>query len=252
VIYAEYLSTAEAHRWVLDTDIAWDDVKPQLALHQPELLDRVRDSALIESYFPLFTPKALAVLWDDVNATAVFSIQLYESYKHFHVFSQYLDRVGYRPIQEAEIVEIRRRNEHVRYPDGTELLTRYMMSEHFAAHHFFKDSRQAREPVLAHILQLVGRDEVRHSQFAYDLLDLRVKRDPRAVDRILKAAHEFRHIGLDVVTEMPIAQKNDFMAIVTLNQKLHRLTGRGLESVTKENADEPAIADLEAQLVSPE
>ncbi len=180
MIYAEYLSTAEAHRWILDSDIAWDDIKPQLALEQPDLLDRVRDSALIESYFPLFTPKALAALWDDVNATAVFSIQLYESYKHFHVFSQYLNRVGYRPILEPEIIEIRRRNEHVRYPSGTELLTRYMMSEHLAAHHFFKDSRQAREPVLAHILQLVGRDEVRHAQFAYDLLDLRVKRDPRS------------------------------------------------------------------------
>jgi len=252
VIYAEYLSTAEAHRWVLDTDIAWDDIKPSLALEQPDLLDRVRDSALIESYFPLFTPKALAVLWDDVNATAVFSIQLYESYKHFHVFSQYLTRVGYQPIEEAEIVEVRRRNEHVRYADGTELLTRYLMSEHFAAQHFFKDSRQAREPVLAHILQLVGRDEVRHAQFAFDLLDLRVKRDPAAVDRILKAAHEFRHIGLEVVTDMPIAHKNDFMAILTLNQKLHRLTGRGLESVTEENADETALPGLEAQLVSPE
>jgi hypothetical protein len=250
MIYAEYLSTAEAHRWVLDTDIAWDEINPALALDQPELLDRIRDSALIESYFPLFTPKALSLLWDDVNATAVFSIQLYESYKHFHVFSQYLHRVGYRPITDAEIVEVRRRNEHVRYPDGTELLTRYMMSEHFAAQHFFKDARQAREPVLARILQLVGRDEVRHAQFAYDLLDLRVRRDPRAAGKILKAAREFRHIGLEVVTEMPIAQKNDFTAILMVDQKLRRLTGRGLEFGTEESSDEPTQPFVEAQLVS--
>jgi hypothetical protein len=230
MIYAEYLSVAEAHRWILDTDIAWDDIDPSLAMRQPDLLDRVRDSALIESYFPLFTPKALSLLWDDLNATAVFSIQLYESYKHFHVFDQYLRRVGYRPIEEAELVMIRRRNEQVRYPDGTELLTRYMMSEHFAAHHFFKDARRAHEPVLERILQLVGRDEVRHAQFAFDLIDLRLRRDPREAEKVLKAAREFRHIGLEVVTEMPIAQKNDFMAILTLNQKLHRLTGRGLES----------------------
>jgi hypothetical protein len=251
MIYAEYLSTAEAHRWILDTDIDWDAVDPALALQQPELLDRVRDSALIESYFPLFTPKALALLWDDVNATAVFSIQLYESYKHFHVFNQYLERVGYRPIDEGEIVAIRRRNEHLRYADGTELLTRYLMSEHFAAYHFFKDARQAREPVLAHILQLVGRDEVRHAQFAFDLLELRIKRDPGAADKIHRAARQFRHIGLEVVTEMPISQKNDFMAILTLNQKLQRLTGRGLESLTEETHNEPAQSDLEAQLVSP-
>jgi hypothetical protein len=252
MIYAEYLSTAEAHRWILDTDIAWDDIEPPLARQQPDLLDRVRDSALIESYFPVFTPKALSLLWDDVNATAVFSVQLYESYKHFHVFNQYLLRVGYRPIEEAEIIAIRRRNERVGYPDGTELLTRYMMSEHFAARHFFKDARRAREPVLAQILQLVGRDEVRHAQFAYDLLDLRVRRDPSAAEKVLKAAREFRHIGLEVVAEMPIAQKNDFMAILMLNQKLHRLTGRGLEIVTEGTSDEPAQPVVEAQLVSPE
>jgi hypothetical protein len=252
MMYAEYLSIAEAHRWVLDTDIAWDDINPCLALQQPDLLDRVRDSALIESYFPLFTPRALAVLWDDVNATAIFSIQLYESYKHFHVFNQYLQCVGYRPIEELEIVAIRRRNEHLRYPDGTELLTRYMMSEHFAAQHFFKDARQAREPVLAHILQLVARDEVRHAQFAYDLLEFRVRRDRRSADKIVQAAREFRHIGLDVVGAMPIAQKNDFSAILTLNQKLHRLTGQGLECWTEEPSDERPQPDVEAQLVSTE
>jgi hypothetical protein len=252
MIYADYLATAEAHRWILDTDIAWDDVDPALALEQPDLLDRVRDSALIESYFPLFTPKALSLLWDDVNATAVFSIQLYESYKHFHVFNTYLHCVGYRPVQDDEIVEVRRRNQHVRYADGTELLTRYMMSEHFAAHHFFKDARQAREPVLAHILQLVGRDEVRHAQFASDLLELRLKRDPAEADKVLAAARRFRHIGLEVVAEVPVAEKNDFMAVLTLNQKLQRLTGRGLESFTGEANNESAQPDLEAQLVSPE
>ena len=96
MIYADYLSTSEMQRWILDHDIAWDAIDPALALTQPALLDRVRDSALIESFFPLFTTRAIEVLWDDPSATAVFSVQLYESYKHFHVFNQYLDCVGYR------------------------------------------------------------------------------------------------------------------------------------------------------------
>ncbi len=50
----------------------------------------------------------MEVLWNDISATAVFSIQLYESYKHFHVFNQYLHRVGYRPIEDEELVAIRR------------------------------------------------------------------------------------------------------------------------------------------------
>jgi hypothetical protein len=228
MIYAEYLSTAEMHRWILDTDIDWDRIDSTLALAQPDLLDRVRDSALIESFFPIFTPRALEVLWDDVAATAVFSIQLYESYKHFHVFNQYLTKVGYRPVDDEEIIAVRRRNQNLRYHDGTELLTRYMMSEHFAAHHFFKDSRQAREPVLAEILQLVGRDEVRHAQFAFDLLDRRLRNRPAETAKVLKAARDFRHLGLEVLPSVPMAEKNDFAAIVTLNQKLVRLTGQGM------------------------
>ena len=78
MIYADYLSTAEMQRWNLDIDIAWDDVDVGLALGQPALLQRVRDSALIESFFPIFTCRAMDRLWEDVAATAVFSIQLYE------------------------------------------------------------------------------------------------------------------------------------------------------------------------------
>jgi hypothetical protein len=228
MIYADYLSTSEMQRWVLDFDVPWDEIDPRLSLAQPDLLDRVRDSALIESYFPLFTTRAIEVLWDDASATAVFSVQLYESYKHFHVFNQYLDRVGYRPISDEEIVAVRRRNQALRYDDGTRLLTRYMMSEHFAAFHFMKDARRSREPVLAHILKLVGRDELRHTQFAYDLLALRIGRRPEEIDKIHEAARAFRHIGLEVVSEVPVAEKNDFAAIAALGQKIRRLTGRAV------------------------
>jgi hypothetical protein len=226
MIYADYLSTSEMQRWILDHDIEWDAVNVPLALTQTDLLDRVRDSALIESFFPLFTTRAIEVLWDDASATAVFSVQLYESYKHFHVFNQYLHRVGYRPIEDDELIEVRRRNAGLRYDDGTHLLTRYMMSEHFAAFHFMKDAQQSREPVLAKILKLVGRDELRHTQFAYDLLAARIQRDPSQADVVHEAARAFRHIGLEVVSQVPIAESNDFTAIVAVNQKIRRLTGR--------------------------
>lgn len=231
MIYADYLSTAESQRWNLDTDIDWDEVDPQLALSQPALLRRVRDSALIESFFPIFTCRAMEVLSDDIAATAVFSIQLYESYKHFHVFNQYLHRVGYEPIDDEELREIRRRNHGLRYEDGTRLLTRYMMSEHFAAFHFMKDAKIAREPVLRHILKLVGRDELRHTQFAYDLLALRIQRDAAESARVHQAARAFRHIGLEVVADVPIAEKNEFAAILTMSQKIKRLTGEGLRMI---------------------
>lgn len=238
MIYADYLSTAEMHRWILDTDICWDDIDVDLARSQPDLLERVRDSALIESFFPIFTSRAMECLWDDPSATAVFSVQLYESYKHFHVFNQYLERVSYRPIDDDELVRVRRRNAGLRYEDGTRLLTRYMMSEHLAAFHFMKDARVAREPVLKQILKLVGRDELRHTQFACDLLALRIQRDRREALKVLGAARSFRHIGLEVVAEVPVAEKNAFAALITLEQKIKRLTGERVGSIVQEAAHE--------------
>ena len=224
--YTDYLSASEMTRWLIDVDIPWDEIQPDTALSQPELLDRIRDSALIESFFPIFTPRALDLLWDNPTATAIYSVQLYESYKHFHVFNQYLEAVGYRPIGDEEIVEIRRRNLHLKYHNPARMLTRYMMSEHFAAHNFFKDSRAATEPVLKLILQLVAKDEVRHCQFAYDLLEQEVKKNSENCAVILDEARQFRHIGELVVPNMPIAQKNDFAAIVAINRKIQRLTGQ--------------------------
>src|SRR2546428_13935207 len=87
MIYDEYLTQAELQRWILDADVAWGRVDAALALTQPQLLDEVRDSALIESCFSVYTTKLVRALWDQVDATAVFSVQLYESYKHFYVLN---------------------------------------------------------------------------------------------------------------------------------------------------------------------
>ncbi len=228
--YGDYLTTSEMTRWILDTDIAWDEIDPAKALAQPDLLDRVRDSALIESFFPIFTPRVLELLWNDVTSTAVFSVQLYESYKHFHVFAQYLDAVGYRPIRDEEIVAVREKNLDLRFDHPARLLTRYMMSEHFAAHTFFKDSRRCAEPVLAHILSLVAKDEVRHCQFGYELLAMRLARHPEETDAVIEEAAHFKHLGELVVPKVPVAEKNDFSAILAINRKIARLTGRPISS----------------------
>ena len=230
----DYLTTSEMTRWILDTDIAWDEIDAPKALAQPELLDRVRDSALIESFFPIFTPRVLDLLWDDVTSTAVYSVQLYESYKHFHVFAQYLDAVGYRPIQNEEIVAIRRKNLDLKFDHPSRLLTRYMMSEHFAAHTFFKDSRRCAEPVLAHILALVAKDEVRHCQFGYELLAMRLAKHPEETDAVIDEAAHFKHLGELVVPDVPVAEKNDFSAILAINRKIARLTGRQISSTLAE------------------
>jgi hypothetical protein len=226
--YAEYLSTSEMQRWFIETDIPWDRIDVSLALTQTDILKRLRDSALIESFFPILTPRVLDVLWDDPAATAIFSVQLYESYKHFHVFNLYLERIGWNPLTDDDIVAVRRRNLGLKYDSATRVLTQYFMSEHFAAHSFFKDSRASKEPVLKHILHLVAKDEVRHSQFGYELLARRVDRDPGEKAVVLDAARNFTHFGALVVDEVPVAAKNDFTAIVGINERLTRICGEGI------------------------
>ena len=233
-VFDEYLTHAEAQRWILEADVSWGRIDRDKAATQPDLLDQVRDAALIESYFPLYTTRLVRALWDDLDATAVFSIQLYESYKHFYVLNRYLTIVGYRPIEEDELREVRRRNLATTIDNADAELARYMVSEHFAAYFFLRLSRQAREPVLAEIAGFIAKDEFRHTQFAFDLLDARLEAHPERKESVLQAASQFRHVGADVVASVPISEKNDLPAILTLNRRIRRLCGVSLSDYARD------------------
>ena len=192
---------------------------------------------MIESYFPIYTTRLIRALWNDVDATAVFSIQLYESYKHFYVLNRYLEAVEYRPITEAEITAARRPHLDTTIDDGVAELARYMISEHFAAYFFLRVSRQAEEPVLRDISRYIAQDEFRHTQFAFELLEARVAADAGAGERVLAAADGFTHVGADVVAAVPIAEKNDLGAILALNKRLRRLCGVSLSDFAKGMVD---------------
>jgi len=234
MIYDEYLTQAELQRWILEADVAWNDIDPKIALSQAPLLDQLRDSALIESYFPIYTTRLIRALWDQIDATSVFSIQLYESYKHFYVLNRYLEVVAYRPITDKELITVRERNLDREITDPIAELARYMISEHFAAYFFLRLSRQVREPVLRKIAEFIAKDEFRHTQFAFDLLLPRVRADEAARERVLSTGLNFRHVGADVVAAVPIAEKNDLQAILTLDKKLRRLCGVSLKEFAKE------------------
>ena len=241
MIYDEYLTTAEMQRWIVEVDVAWNQIDHELALGQPELLDQMHDSALIESYFPLYTSGLLRAMWDQIDVTSVFSVQLYESYKHFYVLNRYLNIVGYRPVTDDELVNARSRNVNNPVVDPVAELARYMISEHFAAYFFLRASRQAKEPVLSKITAYIAKDEFRHTQFAFDLLEPRVRQNPSAREKCLDAGLHFRHVGSDVVS-VPIAEKNDLQAILTLDQKFHRLCGVGLSEFAKAGMHVPTQA----------
>ena len=146
----------------------------------------------------------------------------------FTALTRYLDRVGFQREEDsaATLVAARERARSLRYEERDLIahLTNFMASELFAAYFFLRISRRTREPVLRELLGYMARDEFRHSASAGDVLKKRVDRDPALVQQVLAAAERFRHYGSDVV-EVPVAEENDFEAIMAVNRKIRLLCG---------------------------
>jgi len=227
VIYEEHLRAAESAAWSMAT-IPWAAIDRGVARAEPEILASLRDAAMIEGYLPTFAPRLMLLLWDDVDATAILSLELYEGLKHYTALRKYLDIVGEEAsrVSEASLVAARKGTNGIKYrrDEIITYLTHFMCSELFAAHFFRKLGEQTREPVLAELLGYMSRDELRHSAGAGALLKKRIAANPQVAVEILAAAENFRHYGSDVV-DIPLAEENDFEAIMAMNRKIRQLCG---------------------------
>jgi hypothetical protein len=56
------------------------------------------------------------------------------------------------------------------------------------------------------------------------LLKKRIEADPSVGEKVLAAAENFRHYGSDVV-DVPVAEENDFEAVMAMNRKVRQLCG---------------------------
>jgi hypothetical protein len=228
MMYEEHLAAAERSAWPLESAIAWDRIDREVASSEPEILAALHDAALIEGYLPLFLPRLMLILWDDVDATAVLSVELFDGLKHFTALKRYLDRAGYASASDTEAGLVRARRAAVDLPcessDVLAHLTNFMCSELLAARFFRQLGRRTREPELRKLLTYMSRDESRHCAGAGALLQKRVQADSSAADTILSAAERFRHYGADVV-EVPVAEENDFASILAVNRKVRQVCG---------------------------
>ncbi len=227
MIYEEHLRAAESAAWSIAT-IPWSAIDRDVARAEPEILAGLRDAALIEGYLPTFAPRLMLLLWDDVDATAILSLELYEGLKHYTALRRYLDIVGEEAsrVSEQSLVAARERTSGITYrrDEIITYLTNFMCSELFAAHFFRRLGERTREPVLAELLGYMSRDELRHSAGAGALLKKRIAANPEVADEILATAENFRHYGSDVV-DIPLAEENDFEAIMAMNRKIRQLCG---------------------------
>jgi len=167
----------------------------------------------------------------------VFSLELYEGFKHFHALRTYLEAVGFEPrLTDDDIVAMRRaaRDEDDGEYDLIERLVEFMLSEHLASYFFRRLGQEATEPVLARLLDLIAADEVRHAQSASDLLAKRIAADATLAPRVLDAAAHFRHFGERAVGVVPVAMPGDPIAIRSFARRIERLCGVRLVDYMKE------------------
>jgi hypothetical protein len=236
-LYARHARAADRGQWSVERDIRWGDIARDTAHGEPELLASLRDAALIEAYHPVNLQRLLAETWDDVDAGVVFSLELYEGFKHFHALRCYLEAVGYEPaLTDDAIVAMRRaaRAADESPVDLIERLVEFMLSEHLAAYFFRRLGEQTREPVLAELLGLIAADEVRHAQSASDLIAKRIAADADVGARVLTAAANFHHFGERAIGEVPVAIPGDAVAIRTFAKRIERLCGMRLVDHLKE------------------
>ncbi len=228
-LYARHARAADRGAWSVERDVDWRAIDARVALSQPDILAKLRDAALIESIHPVNLSRLIRLLWDDIDAGVVFSLEMYEGFKHFHALRTYLDAVGYEPaITDDDLRATRARGgaDHDLDPaDQITPLVEFMLSEHLAAYFFRRLSEQAREPQLAAMLELIAADEVRHAQSASDLVAKRLALHPELGLDVLRAAEGFRHYGADAVGDVPVAMEGDEVAIRTFAARIERLCG---------------------------
>jgi len=227
-LYVRHAAASDSGAWSVEYDVEWDHIDGDLARAQPEILDQLRASALVESFHPVHLGRLLPAVAEDVDATTVVAVEMYEGFKHFHALRRYLDVVGHAPaITDAELVAIRREAscEPLTAEQVVPRLVCFMLSEHLASHYFRKLAASVREPVLKSLLLRMAADEVRHAQGAFDLVAARVAHNPDLVPVVLAAATGFHHFGEEAVGEVPVAEPGDPLAIRTFARRIERLCG---------------------------
>lgn len=227
MIYETHLYAAESAHWLLE-DVGWERIDHDVARGEGTLHQALHDAALVEGYLPVYASRLLQLLVDDVDATAVLSLELYEGLRHYTALTRYLDAVGFQSAAQADaaLATARTAAAGAAYTADriAEHLTHFMGSEQFAAYFFLRIAEQTREPVLRDLLMRMSMDEHRHAAAAAAVLEARVRRHPSLAPRVLAAAEAFRHYGSDIV-EVPVAMPNDFEALAAFNRKVRQVAG---------------------------
>lgn len=203
----------------------WDKINREKALKNTKVLELVREACLIEAFFGVYVGKMIELFWYDVDATSMFTIEAYEAYGHYYTLRKYLETVGYKPVTDVDVRNVREKDKDKVYKDEIKELVNFMATEHFAACFFSDLSDVAEEPVLKKLLLKLSGEELIHSQFASDLLRARLKKNPKLKNSILTLAKEFQHVGSYALPFVSNVKEDNLQHIQRFNKKVGELVG---------------------------
>jgi Fatty acid desaturase. len=192
--FERFFSQCEKHRWKLDQDVTWSDLRRDLV--SGEELQTLRLAALTEGFSPTYVADLLDLYCDDPEMGAFLSIQFYEEYKHFHALRRYL-RLNGREITDAELTA--RRSQRTAYSSKLIPLLKFGLSEIFTAIFYRNLSRSTHEPVLQQLCQFIAADEYRHLNFYMSYLEYYIEQEHVTADELLGALRQYQHQGLEAV-----------------------------------------------------
>jgi hypothetical protein len=224
-------SLRAVQRKMFDHRADWEAIDRGAALANPRVLDLLREACLVESYLPVYTGKMMGLFWDDLDATAIFTIESIEAYSHFYLLRRYLETIGYRPITDAEVVMLRAKERRAVYRNPIRELVNFMGTEHFAAQFFLDLIDMTDEPVIKGLLPEFAEEETLHSQFAFDLLAARLQVDGSLRSEVVKRARNFRHVGAYVADVVSPAGSDNVRTIQAFNRKFEKLLGQPLSDM---------------------
>jgi hypothetical protein len=173
----------------------------------------------------------MELFWDDMDASTIFTVEGFEAYTHYYTLRRYLDEVDYKPITDEEVIGLRRQERESVYDNPARELVNFMATEHFAAA-FFKDvEKYIQEPILKSMMPRFVDEEVRHSQFAADLLAGMLAKDPSLRPRIIEAVKNSQHIGSYFLPKIHPITNNNMATLVSFNRRIEELLGESLSDV---------------------
>ncbi len=210
---------------IFDERYDWDAIDPERAKANTRVLDLVREACLIESYFAVYVGQMMEMFWYDVDATSVYTIEAFEAYTHYYLLRRYLETVGYKPVTDDEVRELREQERGVDHDDEIEELVNFMATEHFAAHFFNDLADRTDEQVLEKMLHNLAEEEVSHAKFAKDLLEKRLEKEATSRDEILEHAQDFQHVGSYVLPTVSRVSEDNLQIIQEFNEMVEDLTG---------------------------